>query len=989
MPSTTETFLRHILPQEGYKAATIFSRPELNAKGEVKHRLATNRFVKTIEELADLLLDYDRREGHVAYHACAAFKSDFNRKAANALGARALWADLDAGGSKPYADAGAAYRAVAAFCRDLGIGMPLLVASGNGLHAYWPLTETLEPGEWRRRALGLKQAMHDAGLHADPARTADIASILRPPGTHWRKAGARLVTMGDLEGPYDIRELSKTWTVKGGTTWSLSSASSLPREEFSSSPSSPLRRSSSAGSTLNDKLSYAPEYDPGDADAIADQCAQVRLMRERLGRVPEPHWYAVLGVLSFCHEGLRKAQEWSSGYDGYSPEETEAKFRRAEKLTGATTCGRFYELNPDGCTGCPLAGHINSPISIRRKEWNGLSSAVSSPASFFGPKKDGGSDAGSVKIGEVDLPPLTDPFRWSPHGQLVCQSERSDGSQFNIVVSEHPIFLDSIQVGETQEDRFSYRFKLYLPLEGWREVTIPARSMMGVDGVNILFGSGAAIRERDAFRKYVVLAIDQHNKTQRLKVRYEQFGWKQDESGFLYGNRLYAPGGVEPAIGSDEIKVRSQWLAPRPGGSLERWSAAANSLFAEGREAYSFALLASFAAPLMRFHSVDEGGAIVSLVSRETASGKTTALEAATSVWGRKEGVGLTNIDTKVSKALTLGVLGNLPVVFDELAAKDAEVVKEFVLVFTNGRDRMRGTVDGTIRHTQARWQTIMVTASNLSLVEQVEGLGGADAPAFRILEFRMPKLPGGGTREGDRLRKEMELNSGHAGDAYLRYLVNPEVMAWVKATLPRVTEDIWRESGLGAPHRFWIRAIASVAVAARIVDKLGILSLTPSRIVQWAIDQVSGRKDDSLVTDAPGVSTISRFLNEHVGSMLVMPKHWSPRDRDLQPLMLPNNGKLVIRYERENGRLLIDEAAFRRWAVRHEIGVRDLINELANQLVVTTKRRLVTLSSGTNIPGGQVQCIEINGQHPALSGFVAPVEKIVKQEEFNRRREG
>lgn len=980
MPSNTEAFLRHILPQEGYKAATIFSQPYLTPKGETKHRLTTNRFVKTVEELAELLLAVDRREGHVAYHACAAFKSDFNRKAENAIGARALWADLDAGPDKPYADAGAAYRAVAGFCHGLGIGMPLLVASGNGLHAYWPLTETLEPGEWRRHALGLKAAMHEAGLHADPARTADIASILRPPGTHWRKAGERLVTMGDLEGPYDIRELASRWTSSSAPSRPVS-----PRASTSGSTS---------GSTLNDKLSYAPEYEPGDADAIADQCAQVHLMRERLGRVPEPHWYAVLGVLSFCNEGLRKAQEWSSGHDAYTPEETEAKFHRAEKLTGATTCGRFYELNPDGCKGCPLMGHINSPISIKRKEWTGLQSASSPSVSAYSERSSApwqpsstSSEDASKTIGGVALPPLTAPFSWSRHGQLVLDSERADGSPLNITVSEHPIFLDSIQTGETQDDRFSYRFKLWLPLEGWREVTIPARAMMGPDGVNTLFGSGAAIRERDAFRRYVVLAIDQHNKTQRLKVRYEQFGWKQDESGFLYGNRLYAPTGIEPAIGSDEVKVRSQWLAPRTGGSLERWSAAANALFSTGREAFSFALLASFAAPLMRFHSVDEGGAIVSLVSRESGTGKSTALEAAASVWGRTEGLGLTNIDTKVSKALTLGVLGNLPLIYDELANRDPEVLKEFVMVFTNGRDKMRGTVDGTIRHTQARWQTVMVTAGNASIIEQIESLGGADAPGFRILEFRMPPLAGGGTREGDRLRKEMEANAGHAGDAYLRYLVTPEVLAWVKATLPRVTEEIWRDSGLQAQHRFWVRTIASVAVAARVVSELGILSFSPNRIVQWAVDQVTGRRSESLVTEAPGVSTLSRFLNEHVGSMLVMPKHWTPRDRDLQPLMTPNNGKLVVRYERENGRLLIDEAAFRRWAVRHEIGVRDLLNELESQLVVTARRKLVTLSSGTNIPGGQVPCIEINGQHPALSGFVAPVEKVMTQEEFNRRR--
>ena len=32
--------------------------------------------------------------------------------------------------------------------------------------------------------------------------------------------------------------------------------------------------------------------------------------------------------------------------------------------TGPTTCARFADLNPTGCTGCPFSGKIKSPISL-------------------------------------------------------------------------------------------------------------------------------------------------------------------------------------------------------------------------------------------------------------------------------------------------------------------------------------------------------------------------------------------------------------------------------------------------------------------------------------------------------------------------------------------------------------------------------------------------------------------------------------------------
>ena len=90
----------------------------------------------------------------------------------------------------------------------------------------------------------------------------------------------------------------------------------------------------------------------------------------------------------------------------------------------------------------------------------------------------------------------------------------------------------------------------------------------------------------------------------------------------------------------------------------------------------------------MRFHASGDGGAIVSLVSDKSGTGKTTALEAAASVWGRLKGTQIIDDDTTVAKGLKLAVFGNIACTYDELYNRDPEVIRRFVLMFTNGRDK-------------------------------------------------------------------------------------------------------------------------------------------------------------------------------------------------------------------------------------------------------------------------------------------------------------
>jgi len=340
----THSFLKHVLPDRGVYAIAIF-RSGATGPGHY--------WTTSLQELATKILAEDAR-GNTVYHACASYREGSNRKQPNAFGAKALWLDVDAGEEAQkkhpgaYKDATQAYYAIEAFCRATGLPPPTYVGSGTGLHVYWVLTVTLTPADWKQYAEGLKRLCTAHGLHAGPERTADIASILRPPGTHHRKAEPKLVQCGELTGPYEIDRFAVL----------LNSAPPVEKQKIAND-----RRKPALATALADTFDHADRC----AEPIANSCAQVGALRDSYGRLSEPLWHACLGVLAFCDDGDKYGHDWSSGYDGYSYGETQARLDRLRALSGATTCERFHSLDPKVCEACGHWQTIKSPISLGQR----------------------------------------------------------------------------------------------------------------------------------------------------------------------------------------------------------------------------------------------------------------------------------------------------------------------------------------------------------------------------------------------------------------------------------------------------------------------------------------------------------------------------------------------------------------------------------------------------------------------------------------------
>ena len=558
-------------------------------------------------------------------------------------------------------------------------------------------------------------------------------------------------------------------------------------------------------------------------------------------------------------------------------------------------------------------------------------------------------------------------------------SERGpDGTCTENLICAYPIYLEAVAHEEKASD-CTLTFRRYLPQEGWSSLSIRTADLLGQGGEAFMGSKGVIIHEYTLFKKFVRASADGWAKNNSMTTLYGQYGWK-DGNAFLYGNKLYTAEGETVVSVSKELETRNRWVGPGcmspndPTRGLACWRQAASSLFGRGCEGQACVLLAGFGSVLIRLLSGDEGGAVLAQVTQLSAMGKSTALAAVYSIWGGKHGLSLTNDDNRVAKSLTMGAIGNLPIVWDEIATKDPMILREQIMAFTNGRDKQRGNRDGkSVQHSNA-WQLICITASNTSLVQALELADKSDASKLRVMELSWD-LPDSIDKHGDKLRQDMIANAGFAGEAFVRYLVKPGTREWLVKTLAETQDDMWKRTGLGPEYRFWIRTMTCIAVAATIVHHLDLLEFDPDRIVNWLVEEVKGMANAEEKSATPDIDQLAEFINAHTQYILLLSHRWAPNMAPLYPTFTPKEIKGT--WFKKEQILLIHRDTMRKYANTNGIHYRSWVKNLGKKGLILSSKRC-TLTAGCGLPSPQLYCHEINMNHPALSGINTTFESNV-----------
>lgn len=919
-------------------------------------------WAETTAELAKLILANDL-DGFNVYHACATFKSK-SRKATQASGAKAFWLDIDVGNNKPFATLERAEAGLNNFVVQACMPPPTIIHSGRGVHAYWFSTEMLEADEWKLGAGALKALCTQYDLRADPVRTADISSILRPPNTYNRKPGfaPTLVRLASFGGIHPRAAFDRLF-------------SGQKRTAKAPTPANKTQLIGLAAAAAN-----VYQEEPADANLIANRCRQIRDLRDLRGVIPEPQWHSAAAVIGRCVDGNKHFHTWSSGDPRYDPAQTDEKLNRVISLSGPTTCAHFASINPTGCAGCPFAGRVTTPLQLGRDRVR--SETLLGGDSPHDAIHDGSGDVDRHPAQDVaaDRPELPFGFSWGHAGQLQFLGETKTGEPKLITVCHLPIYLQSVSVGELRADRFGLAFRHWLPKEGWREFAVAAKTIGSPMVVAAMLERGITVEQPELFRKYVRDAMNQFYADNKLDTQFEQCGWKDNDTKFLAGTSLYTAEGVKAVATGAEVQERGRQIRAIPGGSLAEWTKHASIFAAAGLEMHLYTVLAAFASPLMKFLSADEGGAVISCVSADSGRGKTTVLDTVSSVWGEVDGIRLVNSDTRIAKSLVFGSLGNLPVVYDEFDAKDPDHVLEFIQTFTTGRDKLRATQDGDLKQQGAKWQTILISASNRSLCDSILSANNT-AQTFRILELSMEANDILKAR-GDQVRTGMKANAGWAGDKYLRYLVTPTVLPQVRTGMDAYRAQIERKPWYKSEMRYWTRLQVAIAFAAVIVERLGLIEFSAERIVRWGEALLERQATASEVNGIASSSSLGRsidilaaFMLEKRSEILIMPAAWKPHSK-MVPVYIPTM-RVSGRFNLNDQVAVIERQALHTFVTKDKrFPWKEFMHNLESSKIVIGRPRLV-LSAGTDLAGIQVNSVEFDLKHPLTNAIPKPTEVL------------
>ena len=344
-------FLKLLLPPEGVYFSGV----------KTKHGVWIDKTPhETIEGLRAHLVEADRSGGE-AFFAVASFSSNADgRTIENVRALRALRTEIDFGqqghASPGYATIEEARSALRDFCATVGLPSPMVVESGGGLHAYWPLREPISRELWQRYAEGLKAACHAHGLKADHVTTAGAERVLRLPGTMNRKIKGkpRPVTLDQRflkVEPYDLAQFDMLLKFAPQTSKALSPLP--PKPAF-------LNNSKYPAEAFPDHPRQLVKI-----ESLAAECGVVAQFQET-GNICYPTWMRHANLFHYVENGEALFHEYSArDYPKYDRREAQRKYDDASKLTGPPLCEGFRDSTGEktkaACLACPRLG-IVTPI---------------------------------------------------------------------------------------------------------------------------------------------------------------------------------------------------------------------------------------------------------------------------------------------------------------------------------------------------------------------------------------------------------------------------------------------------------------------------------------------------------------------------------------------------------------------------------------------------------------------------------------------------
>lgn len=896
--------LAQVLPSEGWYCIIGLQQGSMPKQQFVETLNDANVEAKKLS-----MADYD------VYFGCAKYRDKGSRAKTNAAYFKSFWLDIDCGATKPYATQADGIEALKKFCGAFKLPRPTLVNSGRGVHVYWTLTATISQEEWIPVAEKLKESCVSAGLHADPVVTADAARILRVPQTYNRK---------DPSNPAIVEVLCEGAPTDYNTFRSLFGVTQVVPFQ------PPVTNSLNALtlSLLGNRISIFKTIMEKTAEGKG--CEQIYNIVVNQATLEEPLWRAGLSIAHRCEDRATAIHNMSKLHPGYDAANTEQK---AEGTEGPYLCNTFERINPSGCANCSHKGKINSPIVLGHNIAREEEEDEPDP-------EDALYDAERERLSFK--PQLPWPYFRGKKGGIYREVQDDEPA----LVYEHDLIVVQ-RLNDPKEGECAL-LKRFLPKEGWKEFTIPNYSLTSKDELRREISKKGIIahpKAYDGIMAYIVDSLKNLQVTKRADEMRTQFGWADEESKFILGEREISPTSVCYSPPSSSTLEIARHMEPK--GSFEVWKDVFNTYSMDGFEPHAFAALSAFGSPLLKF--LDLKGCLINLINTTSGTGKSTILRMASSVYGHPEEMLLTWKDTYNSIINRAGVMNNLMLGIDEITKMKAELFSDLAYSITQGRgkNRMKQSANEE-RLNLTKWANLWVSTSNASFRDKLSSLKDTpDGEMMRMIEYKIDLTGNLSKAEADSRFNLLFSNYGHAMEPYMRYVV-PNLEA-VLSVVRRIQIKLDAEVGLESRERFWSASAACNIAGGIISQNLNLHNFDMKRVYGFVVPMLAESKKIMLTPVLDVGSIIGEFVNKHISNILVVDGMSDMRTGLIRPPSKEPHGELLIRYEPDTKQLSVERKEFRKFCAEHQITYAEVIKRTQeSNIFVADKKKHLT--KGTSL---------------------------------------
>jgi hypothetical protein len=840
------------------------------------------QFAASIEELS-AQADGLQAEGYNAFYGMAKYgPKDNGRYATNAISLKSFFLDLDCGPTKPYATLSEGLAALKDFCKATKLPKPTIVRSGHGAHVYWVLEEAMPRQEWKPYAERLKDLCEEHKFDIDRAVPADAARVLRVPETNHLKDPTNPIPVEILYvAPFLTSEVLHEVLEPTENILAV-----LDKADFKR-PMDAVTLALMGSSQSRFKTIMLKSVE-------GTGCAQLLHIFDNQTTIDEPLWRAGLSIAHQCVDRDKAIHVLSSKHPDYNSAETE---RKANETKGPYTCETFKKLNPAVCEGC--THKITSPIQLGKEivEATEEDSVVTD------------LEPATKEVKTYVIPKYPYPFFRGKSGGIYQRTKDKEENDIEVLVYPYDFYvvkrMQDPDLGET------LLLRLHLPKDGVREFIMPLASVLSKEkfiSTVASHGITALGKLQDSLMYYVTKWVEDLQMHSQADKAHKQFGWLEDESGIIIGDREVRATEVVYSPPSAPTLPHVPLFTPK--GDFQVWKDTINVYGRPGMEYRAFAFFMGFGTLLMKFTALD--GFLLNLVSRESGSGKTTILQAINSIYGRPKELLLSPKDTYNSRMSRLGVMQSFAVTMDEITNMPPDQMSQQVYDVTSGRgkNRMRQH-ENAERANNTKWQTGMVTSSNRAITDALLSIKNfPDGELKRILEITVKPDPNDdATWAREHFSKLMD-NYGHAIEPFSQALVGQLPM--VKAKMAEVQLRVEQAAEIKNSERYWALIVSLSIAGGAIAKKLGLHDIPIKPVFDYAIKLVKDTRLQHREYMFDNDEYLGGFLQRHFHEILVINGNKDARNGlEHGPIKEPR-GALTARYEPDTKMLYVVARSYR-----------------------------------------------------------------------------